>query len=109
MADMSKYIIKQMMPATGWYAVYMEEEEPHYSAIPLVGWALAEDEEGDSGVFGLDGGEYVDFAENMSNFLGYAHESQLEKRTPDWRVLALESLEAKARLQRHFTANGKGR
>jgi hypothetical protein len=64
--------ILQIMPAEGWEAVYVNEGKPIFTN--LVCWALVEEGE-DTFVAGLDSSlgspNFVDFVEDLSNFLGY--------------------------------------
>jgi hypothetical protein len=70
--------VTQIIPATGWMAVYAEDV---LISKPLVAWCLAtddvEDEDGfDYCVFGQTcNKKNVDF-EHAENFLGYMHESE---------------------------------
>ena len=64
-------IISQIIPATGWYARY-KLDDGSISEEPLACWALVAEENAEaSGVFGMYGGDFVDFCENASTFDGY--------------------------------------
>jgi hypothetical protein len=82
--------IIQVIPATGWYARFIDSADaPPDEYVPLVFWALVEDEQGQRWVEGLectfDG---VLFAEDVSNFLEYV--SQAEMNSETWYAKYLE-------------------
>lgn len=69
--------ILQIIPAPGWYAKYREEDGSEtISAMPLVCWALCEDEaHGGTFVEGCDVDELgeIELAPEASNFCGYVY------------------------------------
>ena len=66
--------ILQIIPAEGWFAIFTHDDKTR-SKNPLVCWALVEDGE-EIWVEGMDGGEYVEFCSNITNFSGYEHLSE---------------------------------
>jgi hypothetical protein len=71
MSNRSKII--QIIPAVGWYAKF--EVESGISYDPLISWALIGDDK-DRTVVGIVAdreGPLTEYAEAISNFLGYAH------------------------------------
>lgn len=71
---MSDRKIIQIIPANNWYALYKQDDAPD-EWVPLVAWAVVK-QNGDDFVVGLDACEYIDFCDETSNFLRYAHESE---------------------------------
>src|SRR5262245_66653728 len=68
---MSKRVIVQMMPATGWGAMVADDDSPEDQYVsPLIGWALIQ-EEAEQKVVGMIAGEQVDFCDQLSHFFGY--------------------------------------
>jgi hypothetical protein len=74
-------IIKQIMPADGWYARLSDYEDDGSEGLkPLACWALVEisDDEGlITEVKGMVAWDRVEFCEDLSNFVRY------EKKTSD--------------------------
>lgn len=74
--------ITQIIPIEGWYAEYRGHDGQPFH-MRLVAWALVEGTEGlDRGVHevrGLvcDADEGVDFADDVTNFVRYAHKDDL--------------------------------
>ena len=68
--------IVQIIPAEGWFAVYGDDDGKPTILVPLVCWALYEDEEGDRYIEGMDAFEYVDFSQGNHNFHDYRHKSE---------------------------------
>ena len=79
---MNKKVIRQIIPADGWFALYaVETEKPLELATVediivadrLACWALVDYPDGnDRGVEGIaDAGGYNDYCEDVRNFLGY--------------------------------------
>jgi hypothetical protein len=74
--------IVQIIPADGWYAEYRGDDGQPFH-MRLVAWALVEGTEGiDRGVhevrgLGCDTDEGVDFADDVANFVRYAHKDDL--------------------------------
>lgn len=67
--------IIQIIPADGWSAVYRHGYRLESCRIPC--WALLE-EDGDQYVMAMDTGvgeEWLDVIDNVSNFVGFTHES----------------------------------
>ena len=63
-----KQKVIQMIPATGWYAVYkIDAGDDFLDRVAF--WALTDDGE----VSGWVGGDYMDNAEEQSNFLRYEY------------------------------------
>jgi len=80
--------ILQIMPVTGeWLAVFLTgPEPPNYVTDTLIGWALAEEMDGEEVyrfVGGLLAGEDVHFAQEAANFLFYCRPQDLEAWTAD--------------------------
>ena len=63
--------ILQILPPGEWMAVYTDDDDKPPMKLPLVCWALIEFKNGEQSVVGMDGGDYVDFAENSNNFYAY--------------------------------------
>jgi|TARA_Y100000310_G_scaffold238859_1_gene242377 hypothetical protein len=71
-------IIRQIIPADGWMAVYLMKEPPYYSTWPLAAWALIEGEDSEPPyVMGMDAADYVDFTDSTGDFYIYCHESKI--------------------------------
>lgn len=63
--------IKQIVPATGWDSV-LRQDDGTYVAYPVALWALIEHPEtGDTDVVGMDGGDYLEYADEDERFLHY--------------------------------------
>lgn len=95
--------IKQIIPAEpGWEGVYVREdatwESPVKSAAsPIVGWALVDDENGDSAVHALVSvGGFVTTAIDLdARYLGAARVGDWAARLVDhWEALATSYMEA---------------
>lgn len=82
--------IIQLIPAENWWATFFEKNEKgltSYHVEPLACWALVEHREGysenvpSSEVRGITGHDAAcgDFAENVSNFMGYVKASTKEE------------------------------
>lgn len=67
-----KRTILQIIPAQNWYAVYQQDNDQPDEISPVVCWALVDDGKYRY-VVGLDGGDYVDYCDEMSNFRGYQY------------------------------------
>lgn len=67
-------IIRQIIPATGWYARYKEDGE--LLDVPLACWALLEDGQ----VCGLGAGDMVQNVEDIGTFSCYFSEAELKRR-----------------------------
>lgn len=68
---MSKRNIVQMMPASGWGALVADEDSPDDQYVsPLIGWALIQ-EDGGQTVIGMIAGERVDYCDQLPHFFGY--------------------------------------
>jgi hypothetical protein len=80
----------QIIPAPGWYAVYLRQSEPWWGMSPLVGWALVREQlpsgEVRRRVVGLCAAGMVQPAEHVRNFHRYVHESEVSEA--DQRVWA---------------------
>lgn len=66
--------ILQIIPASGWFAIYKNREDNATMRFPLVCWALVQEIDGDGAyrfVVGMDGEQDVVFCDNASNFIGY--------------------------------------
>ncbi len=79
----AKRTIIQVIPASGWYAVYdpMPGDGPHKYAVTLAAWALMEEEDGYRYIAGLSAnleGETFD-VERATNFRGYLHENNTSR------------------------------
>lgn len=75
--------IIQIMPATGWYALYYFEGEPHYDLSPIAAWALCQyssvvDEWKEVRAVDFDADGTADFANEATNFIRYVHQSDLD-------------------------------
>lgn len=77
-------MIQQIVPATGWHAVFVERGdngEAKLSTIPLCTWALVEHEDlGEEyrSIVGYGAWDVIDPVDDCSNFLGYVHETDQE-------------------------------
>lgn len=73
--------IIQMIPATGWYALFKEEDDS-INFEPLVCFALTENSDGETEIRPMfwEGG-FVDFADDYNNFEGI---EQTDMLPPDW-------------------------
>lgn len=72
---MAEQKILQIMPATGWGAVFVEDGEELIT--PLAGWALVTNAEGASSVVGLVAWDRVELAESQPNFARYMDISEM--------------------------------
>lgn len=109
MAESERRIV-QIIPATGWRALYVErgaEGEVELFTKILAVWALVE-QRGSDGVLGqsvegMDGGEYLDTCEEQVNFVAYLEPDD----DPElWRVAAEGVL---AGLERRHARREKGK
>lgn len=74
---------KQMIPAKGWYALYQEEDGSIHKER-LVCWVLVQREDRPQVIYewveGMSSTEHgIDYCENLWSFIGYCHESNLDK------------------------------
>ncbi|MDP2730561.1 MAG: hypothetical protein Q8O55_08755 [Dehalococcoidales bacterium] len=82
---MEKTRINQIIPATGWLAVYLIDEPPFYCTSPLVCWGLGETETEDGEVFpnivvGFSNAyDMIELCEEVSNFEAYIRETNLRE------------------------------
>lgn len=71
--------ILQIIPAAGWRAVY-EEDDGSLHEAPVACWALIEKEERPGKVSrdveGMGGDDYLDFIEDIGNFVRYVGPGQ---------------------------------
>lgn len=75
-------LIRQIIPAEGWYACYREEDDT-LGYQPLICWALFDDEHGRSRVAGLVAGlGGVVSCEENRQFIGYEHVSRQDNIEP---------------------------
>ena len=72
---MAEHKILQIMPATGWGAVFMEDGEELIT--PLAGWALVSKDDGAASVMGLVAWDRVELAETQPNFARYMDISEM--------------------------------
>jgi hypothetical protein len=72
---MAEHKILQIMPANGWGAVFVENEDELIA--PLAGWALVSKDDGTSSVMGLVAWEHVELAETQPNFARYVDLSEM--------------------------------
>lgn len=70
-----------IIPADGWYARY--DVDGVMEDMPLVCWALVEASDGVRAVHGMDGGDYVDFAEGISNFIAFVHKLDVKDQNQE--------------------------
>jgi hypothetical protein len=70
--------IVQICPSPGWIAEY-KQEDGSIDRAPVACWALTAS--GD--VRGLDAVEYVDFCDDVNNFVQYKHVSMNSNTTRD--------------------------
>lgn len=75
---MAKKRILQIIPAPGWLGMYRVEGTEDVETSAIACWALVEGEDGATSVEGMDAEARIDFAEEMGNFLGYVHESDMD-------------------------------
>jgi hypothetical protein len=85
-------LIKQIVPAEGWYAVYkLADGSRRKSRVAL--WALAGPQDGEEfdDVTGLDVGDVgIDACKETKNFEGYIHSSNPDfDRIPEWAYLGM--------------------
>jgi len=66
-------MIKQIIPADGWYARFKTATKDFNSTAKLVCWALFEDEDGRTKIFGMIDDEGIQNAAADDDFVGYAH------------------------------------
>lgn len=81
--DNARASILQIIPATGWYALYYVEEEPYYDLSPIAAWALclctdADDEYRAMKAIDYDSSGFPEFADEASNHIRYVHQSDLD-------------------------------
>ncbi len=71
--------ILQIIPADRWFLKYLNELlQPPDGVVPLICWALIEDENGNTWVEGMEcGPNGVTLAEDNEDFAGYIHVSQI--------------------------------
>lgn len=72
---MAEHKILQIMPASGWGAVFVEEGEELIT--PLAGWALVSHADSATSVMGLVAWERVELAETQPNFARYMDISEM--------------------------------
>ena len=73
--------IIQIIQATGTDAVYISKspigmQGRHWFRLSVACWALVEHKPGDTSVFGMEAGEYVDFIDTDENFALYLCSSE---------------------------------
>ena len=74
---MAKKVIKQIIPAVGWSAIYRDgDPKAPLICVPLICWALTVDDDGEDAVVGMDGPDYALFCEENANFIEYRHNSE---------------------------------
>ena len=67
--------IRQIIPATGWRARYWRPYEPYYEFVRLISFALVEDSQGKSMVFGMD--QHGHLCELSDAFGDFFHEEDI--------------------------------
>ena len=88
--------IVQIVPASGWLALYAGTETEPLIVSRVAVWALAEAKDGDRGVYGYEGGEFLQCCEEADNHLAYLHESELEEGRASWTEEALAHMARRA-------------
>jgi hypothetical protein len=65
----------QIMPGTGWLAVYYRSEAPYFEESRLVMWAIIEDTAGNRRIAALDTDEagHLNEVQQAAHFLTFAH------------------------------------
>lgn len=84
--DTDRVKLEQIMPATGWYALYYfegEPGEPNYDLSPLAAWALCNCKDGNDHYRAMKAVDFdsegiADFADDSTNFIRYVHQSDLD-------------------------------
>ena len=68
-------VIRQIIPADQWYALYLLDEEPYYVLVRLVAWGLGDLPGKDPAVVGLvvSKSGVIDPAANAEGFHSYIH------------------------------------
>ena len=64
--------VVQMLAAPGWSATFSDDETQSQVVVPLVGWALVEDADGQK-IVGLIAEEEVKFCDTEPDFTGYVN------------------------------------
>jgi hypothetical protein len=82
MVDKFYPFIVQVVPAGGWHAVLLTDNEPFYRLMPMIVWALVESERSDHKVYTtLTGIALVDGAifrvDERDDFITYAQDNEV--------------------------------
>lgn len=72
MPKILKRKIVQMLAAPGWSATFSDDETQAQTIVPLMGWALVEDADGQK-IVGLIAEDEVKFCDTEEGFIGYVN------------------------------------